>query len=411
MATQPSFATKSVITKGGDTKNITVGTTKLEAIIGMPPEPLISKNILFNSIPVASIEPCTAIWADGLNLFRLEKAWPEYVRMLGLSGFVPGSNGSLNVAFSPDNLPSETFTNDYGQTFIAQMANVVSDAAGDISQMSGGRTVGQVTKGLTDWMKQFGGVLGTVGTGLEGATDQVKRMAATMQGSTSPFISRIPGVLDKILAGQKVDFPQVWKNSSYAPTYGITIKLYNINPKSDALMEKLIIGPISAILALALPQAWAETYTYPFFCRVRCPGLFYLPAAGITSVNIIKGGDHGLVGYNKRLGAVDIRIEFQDLFTTLVMQDFAQKGAANDNRTNLKLYVNQMREAAGIYSVYEDLVSGNTTAAVKAIPSNFSPTTPAQTPVDTTTPAADRVNKKEVTMETNLKSKNTALYK
>lgn len=409
MAENKTVQTNSNITKNADTKIIPTGKLSLFPILGMPPEPLISSNQLYNSIPIVNIEPCTCIWADGLNLFQLQNAWEEYEAFLGMFGFSPGTKSYLQVAYIPDNLPTETFTNEFGQTFIAQMANVVGDAAGDLAQMSGGATAGQTAQSVIDMMKNAGGIIGGVGQGAQGVYNELRDLGTAMGQSKNKFIQRVPQVVNKLLGGQKVDFPQVWKNSTYAPTYGITVKLYCLDTSNDMHFERLIVGPLTALLALALPQGQAETYKYPFFCKVKSPGLFSLPAAGITSISVVKGGDGSLVGYNRRIGLVDIRIEFIDLFTTLLMQDTREKNANNDNRTNLKLYINQLRESRIVTPVYTDLGDRTISSAVQKTESELYPKTPSKEPVDTTTAPASRVDQNDKNISSSLLNNNPSV--
>lgn len=387
-----AIESSSTITKNVDVKVIPTGTISLLPTLGMPPEPLVSSNQLYNSIPIVRIEPCTCIWADGLNLFQLQNAWAEYKNFLAMFGFSPGTENALNVAYIPETLPTETFTNEFGQTFIAQMANVVSDAAGDLAQMSGGATASQTAQSILDMMKNAGGIIGGVGQGAQGVYNEIAKMGTAMGQSSNKFLQRVPQVVNKLLGGQKVDFPQVWKNSTYAPTYGITIKLYCLDTATTMHFERLIVGPLTALLALALPQGQAETYKYPFFCKVDSPGLFSLPAAGITSITVNKGGDGGLVGYNRRIGMIDIRMEFVDLFTTLLMQDTREKNASNDNRTNLKLYLNQLRSSREVTPVYTDLVDRTTELKVQDVANKYYPRTPSKEPVDTTTAPSSRID-------------------
>lgn len=392
MPENAALQTNSNITKNVEAKTVPIGNISLFPILGMPPEPLISSNQLFNSIPIVNIEPCTCTWADGLNLFQLKNAWEEYCQFLAMFGFSPGTSRFLQVAFIPENLPAETFTNEFGQTFMSQMANVVSDAAGDLAQMSGGATASESIQSIIDVMKKSGGIIGGVGETLETVKGGIGQAGMALSQSKNPFLQRIPSIMNKLLGGQKVDFPQVWKNSTYAPTYGITVKLHCLNTSNNIYFEKLIVGPLTALLALALPQGQAETYKYPFFCRVNSPGLFYLPAAGIASISVSKGGEGSLVGYNRRVGLIDLRIEFVDLFTTLLMQDTRKSNSNNDNRTNLKLYINQLREGRTVTPVYTDLGDATKSVVKKMTESELYPGSPSKESVDMTSKAMSRVD-------------------
>ena len=366
--------------------------------IGRPPTSYFSNNVRANAWPLCMIQPCTAQWADSISQYALLNAWDQvsipsttpgdkkqtglpYYQLLNLENYIyKCTDKRLHLYFIPDSLPSETFTNEYGDTFISKVGDFISEAASDVSQISGGRTLPAIAESIVGSLSgsensliRGMGELG--GEGLE-AVGSLGQLATKVQG-----LANAATWAGKLLAGQRIDFPAVWKNSVFQPTYGITVKLYNPNPGSDESTHQYILGPLTAILLLALPYGMDETYSWPFFCKVDAPGLFTLPAAGITNITVTKGGDQGLVAFNQRLGAVDIRIEFQNLFTTMLMGS----PQGYDKRPTLKGYLNNLIGKKSVANMYEKnaSVSQTTTAATTVGPPQ-TPSQPSTAPVGRT---------------------------
>jgi hypothetical protein len=228
----------------------------------------------------------------------------------------------------------------------------------------------------------------------EGAKNLKNKLAK--QGGMAAGVSKM---MDAMLAGARIDFPQIWKNSSYNATYSFTIKLYNPNPGSDKLTKQFIIGPLAAILCLALPQAFDESaYTWPFFCKVKCKGLFDIPMGAITNISVIKGGESGAVGFNQRVAMVDVRIDFVNLFNTLLLS----KTGAN-KRPTLKGYLDNMMDAHKTENIYvKDDYKLPAWQTATTNPGDVSTTPNTATAVDPTAPPASRVDTSKQSEENNL---------
>ena len=340
-ATPTVTATSAVTSASGTPEQITY---EYNDPIGMPPFPRVGINEQINAMPVAKIIPCSATWADGLLLFRLETAWPAYQALAKSVNIKVGAGPALKVAFTPDSLPSETFNNDYGATFLAKFADVIGDIAGDIVQMSGRRNASDVVKDINAELASSDSGILKGASDLIGEGIKLTGEARTkMEASKNKTISQIPGIMDSLLAGQRVDFPSVWKNSSYTTQYSLNVKLYNAFPSDKKAHNRNIVAPLGALLCLALPQSSDGPYSYPFFVTVNAPGLFYLPAAGIQSISVTKGGEYASIAYNQRVFCVDVNISFANLFSTMVIYSPDAKNK-NAHRPFLGAYLNNLRD-------------------------------------------------------------------
>ena len=124
---------------------------------GMPPSKWISDDMITNSMPVFEIVPCKPHFESGLNLFRVEDDSTEYLRILGSHGY--STNVPIRIAFLADNFPTDSFTNDYGETFLQKFTDVASQGMSQIMQMTGAKT------GL-EGAGNIGGMIKSAGEGL-----------------------------------------------------------------------------------------------------------------------------------------------------------------------------------------------------------------------------------------------------
>jgi len=305
----------------GDTLHDDGALVSLDGMVfGMPPSTHVSDSILLNSMPTATITPCEPEFSSGLSLFRLDqsKGLIEYKAILESVGFSFTGN-TVKVAYLADNFPTDTFSNEYGETFLDKFSQVASSGLGDVAQMAGW-TSSKVAK------DQIGDVLANVPGGqslnnlLGGFAEKSDAAAANMSASNRQMYESMKSTVGSVLTGARVDFPQVWKNSSFSPSYSMTIRLYNPNPASRTATRKYIVGPIAALVALATPKVAEDstTYKWPLLCKVRSPGIYHLNAAYINSISVIKGGDQQSIAYNQNMAMCDVRIDFGSLYRSIL---------------------------------------------------------------------------------------------
>lgn len=318
-------------------------TTKLPSIIGLPPWNLESRTneMILNSMPIAEITPSIPSFAGGLDLFRIYSAVKTYRKQLLRYGFdLDGGDSatSLKVAFLADSFPTDTFSNEYGENFLQKFTDVVSEGAASIAQFMGARTATEGIDKIIGRLKGAGGMIGAIGGGLgtakEGlskAFDVVAPKGSAAKGGAS--------MINQLAAGARIDFPQVWKTSSFSPSYTMTIRLYNPNPRSDASTDQYIVGPIAALMLLGIPQSKdAGSYNWPYLHSIKATGIYTLDPAFIQSVTIVKGGDQQQISANQRLSMVDVRIDFGSLYSTMIASTSDSVG-----RPTLKKYLNAIK--------------------------------------------------------------------
>lgn len=335
---------------------------------GLPPSSHVSDEMIINSMPVFEITPCKPYFESGLNLFRVDEDFPTYNKILKNHGYT--TPNPIKLAFIADNFPTDSFVNDYGETFLQKFTDVASQGMSQMAQMMGAdsatdaaRKMGQhatkASKEMDDGaLAKMLGTFGSMATGAAGQAEQLIKSNAVRS-----LIGGGGDVVDKMVAGHRVDFPQVWRNSSYTPSYTATVRLYNPNPGSDTSTRHHIIGPLAAILCLSLPRTDdGNTFNWPFFHKVKAKGIYNLSPSVITNITVVKGGDQQQIAFNQRMGIVDVRIDFVSLFNSILLEE---SGKGNDNRPTLRSYLAAMESEGKKYNRNEtNKYAGNRAGAI-----------------------------------------------
>lgn len=322
-----------------------------DKVIGLPPNYLFDldlassdRELILASMPIMAIYPAYPGLPDGeragLQTFNLKYDTGRDVYKMILDSVFGKRNSiystnehCIYVAFTNDASLTESFTSEFGESRFEQIGNMTAGAAEELRYMTGKASMGEAIQGMSEKMGSILGSLTKAGGGL------VKLGEKALEG-----ISGGAG-LSKILSGSKIDFPQMWKGSAYAPSYSVSIRLYNHNPRDFHLHRKYIVEPLAKLLAFIIPVSDSpSTFTYPVLCSVSCPGLFMLKAAYVSSIEVIKGGDANDISFIQRPGIVDIKMTFNDLYGSIIAEDTSKtEGFAKDPfRPTFKEYINHM---------------------------------------------------------------------
>lgn len=331
--------------------------TRLLDVFGYPPDSVDPRTTIMmkKSMPVVQFFPSIPNFKKGLSLFTLADAWPQYSKLLEDNKFITpnGSDKGIQLAFLADNFPTDTFTNEYGENFLQKFTDVASEGAASLSQMMGATSLSEAYGKVTKALKEGGTAGKTIGTGMEVLGD--------MAGATKSALSKVGSIgnaagsgidlLNRLGAGSRIDFPMVWKSSTYQPSYSFTVRLYNPFPQNKIATNKYIIGPIVAIMLLATPRAEnASTFTWPFLHHIKCAGLFDLNPGYISNITIVKGGDQQQISFQHRLGVVDVRIDVGSLYSSML----AGSSSVESTRPTVLKYAQAMAEEREVTSRLKD---------------------------------------------------------
>lgn len=320
---------KKVYSEKGENK----GKISLDNItFGMPPNQHehATNSKIMETMPTAEILPCEQKMSGGPFLYMLDHdaGWKKYKQILESVGYTRSdSDGrSLKLAYIADSFPTDTFTNEYGQSILERATGAVSSNVGHVAQMMGINEVGDVKKMYNKAAKKGGELFGPIESAMNMAGDWTGKGIKGMenmfeQGSSADnLVEQGIKAGQSAITGRRMDFPLFWNNSTFTPSYTMTVRLYNPNPRNEVSTQKWIAGGVASILALALPinEKGVSAYKWPLLCKVRSPGIYQLDTAFISNVSVIKGGDQQQIGYNQTLGMVDVRIEFGSLYNSIM---------------------------------------------------------------------------------------------
>jgi len=310
-------------------------------IIGLPPSTYQSDKVMESSFPIAEIKPSelrSRLNTNNGASFYLANVWSKYSDLLASHGFtISNSQGPLKVAFLADNFPSDAFSNEYQASFLSRLQETASFGVSSVAQMMGTRTATDAVNLLKRLIpNQAQPLINKVEKGIKQA----------LQPLGQGIIGNLTKTLDATLAGARLDFPLLWANSSFQPSYTMTIRLYNPKPGDTESTKKYIIGPLAALLLLGIPLTEdGFSYSWPFVHKVKVKGIWELRGAFISNITVIKGGDQQQIGKNQRMGIVDVRIDFNSLYSSMIGGNIDLPG-----RTTLKSYLDNMEEDKPAYN-------------------------------------------------------------
>jgi len=331
----------------------TGGIVELDFTLGMPPSNLIpeTNRMITNSMPIAKIYPGIPSFREGLDLFTRLPAFNSpagasktskaggplyYDNLLQKHGFKFSKNTDhVEVAFLADSFPTDSFSNEYGENFLQKFTDVASEGAASLAQIAGGRSVSEAYSNYATQLAGKKGVAGSIGKGALKAGQVARDLFSGMGSPGGGMVHTV----DKLMAGQRIDFPMVWKSSGFQPSYTMTIRLYNPYPASKEATNKYIVGPIAALMLLGIPVSDdGNTYSWPFIHRIEAKGIFDLDPAFISNITVVKGGDQQQIAHNQSLAMADVRIDFGSLFSSMLAtsQDVAK------SRPTLRKYLKGM---------------------------------------------------------------------
>ena len=341
---QPSQDGNKVINGKSTGKTSTSNKQSIRAtvptVIGLPPESDLASNMVINSMPILEIKPCMPDFSQGLTLFKLNQTTGSEKYLKELSNVGYQAKLPLQIAFQADSLPSLSVNNEWGESFLQSATDVASRGAGELAFMTGSRTATEGIKNMANVLSSSSGIPKMIGEGInEGMS--IGKSAFNAMSVNPQFgngFKRAGTLMDELFAGNRIDFPHVWKGSNFSPAFAITVRLNNPVVQNDKMHEQYILAPLAALLTLGTPVKFPgeeNVYGYPFLCNIKCKGLFIMNPAAISSISVQY--IDGMVGYNQRPSMIDVKIEFQSLYTSMVT-------GQSTERPSIGQYLDVLRE-------------------------------------------------------------------
>ena len=326
--------------------------TIIEQTIGLPPSlyqeieenPGLLESLTLASMPVLALTPAYPtignVASEGVNLYGLDyvKGKEKYNEILRSAEIKNEIRDRLYVAFLNDSSISESFSLEFGESKFESIANFPSQTLTELRYIAGEDAASKAIKTLSSNLEDKGGMI-------NGGVGKLMWAGGAMLGGAEKLIEGISNTAFKnILSGSKVDFPAVWKGSSYSPSYSVTIRLYNPNSQSKESYEKYIIEPLIKLLAFTIPISdSAATFSFPVLCSAMAPGLFRVDAGYVSSIDVMKGGDSNNISYEQNPGTIDIKLTINELYNTMISGSDDVQGS-DKFRPTLKKYAEVLRK-------------------------------------------------------------------
>lgn len=146
---------------------------------------------------------------------------------------------------------------------------------------------------------------------------QIDNIVNKIAGGNSIFTT-IANSVKTIVSGGRLQFPQIWSNSSFSKSYSISIKLNT--PNTDRVSWWLnIYVPLCHLMGLILPRSeYINSYTTPFIVKAFYKGMFNIDMGIITEMTFTKGKE-GSWTKDGLPTVVDVSFTIQDLYSTMSM--------------------------------------------------------------------------------------------
>lgn len=199
----------------------------------------------------------------------------------------------------------DSFGNETTESSLSSLINGLSDKAREIQFLLGTsrQMVGEA----------FDKVDGT----LSATKQQIDNIVNKVAGGNSIFTT-IANSVKTIVSGGRLQFPQIWSNSSFSKSYSISIKLNT--PSTDRVSWWLdIYVPLCHLMGLILPRSeYINSYTTPFIVKAFYKGMFNIDMGIITEMTFTKGKE-GSWTKDGLPTVVDVSFTIQDLYSTMSM--------------------------------------------------------------------------------------------
>jgi len=311
-------------------------------------------DVIQDTFPILEIIPCEQQVVASPEMFRLIPALLQGSKN-GLSyadelskyydfELSPSTKESkkLKYAIMGNSFPvMESFSNEVGESVFQSIFDTGSRVLRDFSFMGGVQNIDQAIGKVGGAVDSLLGTTNKEGKG--GTAENAARAGrAKLQQWESALSNKIgvdlrgtTDIIGETIMGKAIDFPQLWRSSSWCPSYNANIRLYNPYPGDKDATNRFIVGPLASLLMFVCPRTSnGYNFSWPWMCKYRVPGLFNVQAGFIKDVTVIRGGDDNHFALNGMPGIVDVRITLGTLYSNML----AGNSAKLEGRGNPKLY-------------------------------------------------------------------------
>lgn len=209
--------------------------------------------------------------------------------------------------------------------FYVEAETSINESLGNNTTQS---MIQSATSSISDMGRELSFLLGTASTqsklveldaDMANNIENLQDMVNSLLGSGN-FISNIGNHLSAVAAGGKLQFPEIWSDSSFNRSYSCELKF--ISPDASNLSVYLnVIVPLMHLLALVAPHTIENNpngYTNPFLVRAIYKGFFNIDTGIITGMSISKGAECQWTPSGIPT-SVTVSIDIKDLYQTMAI--------------------------------------------------------------------------------------------
>ena len=209
--------------------------------------------------------------------------------------------GGVGLYLNSETQISENFGNDTARSILADKINSMSDIGREVQFLTGISGFDVDLFSAKELNKDAGN------------TDKMTKTGSL--GTMKGFMGMIMNGAKTVFAGGKLEFPELWADSSYSSSYSINLKL--VSPDYDRRSWYINIGvPLMHLIAMCAPrQVSPNGYVSPFLVRAFYRGFFNIDM-GLMSMSVQKGSEGGWT-VDGLPTTVDVSIEIKDLYSKL----------------------------------------------------------------------------------------------
>lgn len=198
----------------------------------------------------------------------------------------------------------ETMNNETTESSLASGINGLSDKAREL-QFLIGSTTSAVAQNFSN-----AEVLNAVSS----SKDAAEKMVSKLTGGN--IFSSLFKNIKTVVSGGRLQFPNIWSNSTFSKSYSVNIKLTTPDLDKKSWFLNIYV-PLCHLAALVLPRGeFQNGYTSPFIIKAFYKGMFNIDMGIITDMTFTKGKEGG---WTKDClpTVVDVSFTIQDLYSTL----------------------------------------------------------------------------------------------
>jgi len=267
---------------------------------------------------IAEITPGTMQYNNSQNIVNawdFKPASGKFIsiltKLLSDAGVSPNYTGAPPFKFAlVDFTANEAINNNYSDSALQSANDMASSLVKEYAYMSNGN------------MDTFTNMLKNNLNGMDkGLGDKISNIASTFNnltgaGDVLKSLKNSSGTVGALMSGYRVDLPKIWKNTQNEKIYTLKIQLSSAVDNENAMIDRMLV-PYAILLGLASPLSnKSYLYQWPFVVSLKIPGIVHIPLGAVTSLQITKPGEHGMMSHNAKMLSMTITLSIASLYST-----------------------------------------------------------------------------------------------